>query len=632
MSNRRIQALPDQLISQIAAGEVVERPASVVKELMENAIDAGATRIEVRLEDGGTRLIAITDDGSGIVEGDLPLALARHATSKIANLDELESVASLGFRGEALASIASVAHTTLTTRSAQANHALQIDGDTGQVTPAAHAKGTTILVRDLFSRTPARRKFLKTEATEAAACADAFRRVALAHADISFNLVHQGKEAENWPASAWQARAIAGLGREYQTAHRAVDVGHPQLSIKGIAGAPTLGRARADRQFFYVNGRFVRDKVLTHAVRQAYDDVLHGDRQPAYALFLQLDPRMVDVNVHPAKTEVRFRDSRAVHQFVFHAVSDALRETTSERLNNENTAINPLESPSDTSTAGQTSLQIGSQIFDSRQTPLQFDYATRRDTGTTFFAGDTNQNTYSRVASTTNAQPNFRQNTESRGSPLDLQKLAASFERHSANHQQTQFPPLGFAMGQLHGIYIVAQNAHGLLIVDMHAAHERVVYEKLKTATRLQQLPLQNLLIPISFDVEEIDVATAIAEQPHLKRLGLELDALGPKQLALRSLPALLSVNNAARLCLDILAELRVAGSTRTLEQREDNLLASMACHAAVRANRVLTLDEMNGLLRDMENTAGADQCNHGRPTWTQFTMAQLDTLFLRGR
>lgn len=614
MHTRRIQALPDQLISQIAAGEVVERPASVVKELMENAIDAGSQRIEVRLEDGGTRLIAITDDGSGIIESDLHLAFARHATSKISNLDELESVASLGFRGEALASIASVAHTTLTTRSSESAHALLLDGDSGQVSPAAHAKGTTILVRDLFSRTPARRKFLKTEATEAAACADVFRRVALAHPDISFNLVHQGKEIENWVASTWQARTIAGLGREYQTAHREVAIGHPQLSIKGIAGAPTLGRARADRQFFYVNGRFVRDKVLMHAVRQAYDDVLHGDRQPAYALFLQLDPRMVDVNVHPAKTEVRFRDSRAIHQFVFHAVSDALRETATERLTNKEQAL-----------ATDETLQGFDQA---NQTPIQFNYSTalgeqrssalyaRENRGEQNFNSRLNQN----VAATTTSAPN------------NLQTLAAAFDRHEKNPQTKEIPPLGYALGQLHGVYVIAQNSQGLLIVDMHAAHERVVYEKLKTAMRLQQLPLQNLLIPISFDVDEMDVATAIAEQPHLKRLGLELDALGPKQLALRSLPALLSVNNAARLCLDILAELRVAGSTRTLAQREDNLLASMACHAAVRANRALTLDEMNGLLREMENTPGADQCNHGRPTWAQLSMAQLDTLFLRGR
>jgi DNA mismatch repair protein MutL len=614
MPTRRIQALPDQLISQIAAGEVVERPASVVKELMENAIDAGAQRIEVRLEDGGTRLIAITDDGSGIVENDLPLAFARHATSKITNLDELESVASLGFRGEALASIASVAHTTLTTRSADASHALLLDGDSGQVSPAAHAKGTTILVRDLFSRTPARRKFLKTEATEAAACADVFRRVALAHPDISFNLVHQGKEIENWVASTWQARTIAGLGREYQSAHREVAIGHPQLSIKGIAGAPTLGRARADRQFFYVNGRFVRDKVLMHAVRQAYDDVLHGDRQPAYALFLQLDPRMVDVNVHPAKTEVRFRDSRAIHQFVFHAVSDALRETASERLATQEQA-----------TAFDRSLQ---GFDEANQTPIQFNYSN----------GLGEQRTSAVYARENSAAQHFNPKSSqgfvasNLGAPNNLQTLAAAFDRQAQNTQPKEIPPLGYALGQLHGVYIIAQNSQGLLIVDMHAAHERVVYEKLKTAMRLQQLPLQNLLIPISFDVDEMDVATAIAEQVHLKRLGLELDALGPKQLALRSLPALLSVNNAARLCLDILAELRVAGSTRTLEQREDNLLASMACHAAVRANRALTLDEMNGLLRDMENTPGADQCNHGRPTWAQLSMAQLDTLFLRGR
>jgi DNA mismatch repair protein MutL len=617
---RRIVALPDQLISQIAAGEVVERPASVVKELIENSIDAQATRISVKLEEGGMRLIEITDNGSGIDAEDFPLALTRHATSKIRSLDDLESVASLGFRGEALASIASVANTIIISRTAADQHAKQIASSDFSISPAAHETGTTIQVHDLFAHTPARRKFLKTEATEAAACADVFRRVAIAHPQICFVLMHNHKEIENWPISSWTQRALVGLGREYVLAHRPVEVGHPQLSLRGIAGAPTLGRARADRQFFYVNGRFVRDKVLSHAVRQAYDDVLHGDRQPAYALFLNLDPRMVDVNVHPAKTEVRFRDSRAVHQFVFHAVSDALRLTTNELTQRAGEPASPasdhFNSPSLATEALSTPRQnsLSFTFTEKKQHPEQ--PLSSNPTG--FFkelrARENNTNLY---------------NTNLYSALAEGSKLANA---SNLNSSDTADFPLGFALGQLHGIYIIAQNSKGLVVVDMHAAHERVVYEKLKKSVRTAQVPLQQLMVPVSFEADELDIATAQAEANHLTQLGLELDAIGPRQLALRTLPTLLSVNNAARLCLDILAELRVSGSTRTLEQREDHLLATMACHSAVRANRVLTINEMNALLRDMENTAGADQCNHGRPTWIQFDLSQLDHLFLRGQ
>jgi DNA mismatch repair protein MutL len=602
---RPIAALPDQLISQIAAGEVVDRPASVVKELLENAVDAGATQIDVTLEDGGTRLIRITDNGSGIESEQLPLALLRHATSKIGSLEDLESVASLGFRGEALASIAAVAQVTITSRTASSPHAHAINADTQQIDPAAHAQGTTIEVRDLFYKTPARRKFLKTEATEAAACAEAFRRVALAHPDIQFRLNHQSRNIESWVAGPWEARALQGLGDEYRAAHRLVNQTAGPMQICGLAGAPTLGRGRADRQFFYVNGRFVRDKVLSHAVRQAYDDVLHGDRQPAYVFFLSLDPRLVDVNVHPAKTEVRFRDSRAVHQFVFHAVNDVLRETAQARLHNQ-----PV---SETSQGYQPGLPLP---VTPRENPKEL-----------FFSARSPQQPYDRTANT--------QTTQAFGTPFSLQTLAAALDKNnpeSQNASATELPPLGYALAQLQGVYILAQNTHGLVIIDMHAAHERVVYEKLKLNVRQNQMPVQALMVPVTFEADEADIATAQAEQSVLASLGLELDQMGSKQLALRSLPALLSPRSAIKLCQDVLAELRTTGSARSVEQRQDNLLATMACHAAVRANRVLTLDEMNALLRDMENTAGADQCNHGRPTWSQLSMADLDRLFLRGR
>lgn len=617
MNSPRIQALPDTLISQIAAGEVVERPASVVKELLENALDAQSTRVEIKIEEGGTRLISIADNGSGISREDLPLALARHATSKIRSLSDLEQVATLGFRGEALASIASIAKTIIRTRTASEVHAWAIDSlaqSDQQVTPTAHGLGTTIEVHDLFSATPARRKFLKSVGTEAAACLDAFRRVALAHPQCAFQFTHNGKELENWPVSSWAQRALIGIGREYTSAHLVIDCNYPQLQLRGIAGSPTLVRARGDRQFFYVNGRFVRDKLLTHAVRQAYQDVLHGDSQPAYALFLEIDPSLVDVNVHPAKTEVRFRDSRAVHQFVFHAVHDVLRQTHNEgkdvRANQDTDHFfeklhAPIGSTRDARPWQQSAL------------PLHQDRASysAQVTGTSarsplmaeFFAPDKGRSDV--IGGGIEVEPSAIQP----GRPIDDR-------------------PLGFAIAQLHGIYILAQNSKGLVLIDMHAAHERVVYERLKQGRLNTSIVRQELLIPVTFEADEIDIATTQSEAKTLESLGLDLSVMGPRLLALRSLPSLLSVRQAAKLCLDVLAELRSGGQTRSITEREEQILSTMACHAAVRANRVLTLEEMNALLRDMENTAGADQCNHGRPTWYQFSIEQLDQLFMRGR
>ncbi len=607
---RAIAALPDTLISQIAAGEVVERPASVLKELLENSLDAGATRIDVKIEEGGTRLIQVTDNGWGIPAAELGLALMRHATSKIRDLDELESVASLGFRGEALASIASVATTQVISRTASDAHASKISSDQLKIDPAAHGVGTTVKVHDLFSATPARRKFLKTEATEAAACIEVLRRVALAHPQVQFLLSHNGKEIENWPAGSWRQRALAGLGPEYQTAHRELQTEHPHLQLRGLLGAPTLSRSRADRQFFYVNGRFVRDKVLMHSVRQAYEDVLHGDRFPAYALFLTIDPRAVDVNVHPAKTEIRFRDSRAIHQFIFHAVRDCLRETHREKPHSEQLHREQLEK--------------GRRVV---QTPAE---------------DQPRQESFKFSVPASAAPPSSRATFGSQGAQHNVANSPASYlsslriepgdSAASAAGRSEVIPPLGYAVAQLHGMFIVSQAEQGMIIVDMHAAHERVVYEKLKNQYRHQQIPVQSLLIPVTFEADEIDTATAASEQERFLKLGLELDVLGPKRLALRSLPALLNPKNAAQLCLDLLAELRTTGSSRTLEEREDQLLATMACHAAVRANRALTIDEMNALLRDMENTAGADQCNHGRPTWQLITTKQMEQWFLRGR
>ena len=613
---RNIQTLPDHLISQIAAGEVVERPASVVKELLENAIDAGATKIDVRLQDGGSRLIEITDNGSGIESDQLGLAFARHATSKIRSLAELENVASLGFRGEALASIASVAHTLITSRTSLSDHAMTIDGQTLALSPAAHAVGTTIEVHDLYSRTPARRKFLKSETTEAGACGDVFRRVALAHPQCSFSLSHQGKAIEAWPQTNWQDRVLAGLGKDYQQQHRELSHRAGGLHLFGLLGAPTLSRARADKQFFFVNGRFVRDKLLLHAVRQAYRDVLHGDRHAAWALFLDLDPSMVDVNVHPAKTEVRFRDSRGIHQFIFHAVNDVIR-VSANALSNQ---IDPPKLEQE-----QTPQSISS-VYAQAQLPLVHQ---------ALYEAPHHSNEPIKNYGVNNwARRDDRLNVLQQGASVSLQTLAASLNRASSLEapQSAQTPPLGFALGQIHGVYIVAQNADGLVVVDMHAAHERVVYERLKAAFHDDQITTQSLLIPITFEADAIDIETVEQESATLRKLGLDLRAIGPQTLALRSLPSLVSKNNAPKLCLDVLAEIRHSGSNRTMIQAQDELLASMACHAAVRANRVLTIDEMNTLLRDMENTAGADQCNHGRPTWRQLSMPELDKLFLRGR
>ncbi|MCM5570545.1 DNA mismatch repair endonuclease MutL [Burkholderiaceae bacterium FT117] len=641
LPRRPIAPLPDRLISQIAAGEVVERPASVVKELLENAIDAGATRISLRIEEGGVRRIVVSDDGAGIPETELPLAPRRHATSKIASLEELERVATLGFRGEALASIASVARLVITSRTAEAGHASRLDADSGKIEPAAGTRGTTIEVLDLYAATPARRKFLKTPATEAAHCLEALRRVALAHPDIAFEAINDGRAADPMPATGWRERALAGLGDEYRSAHRVVDAEAGGLRLQGVLGAPTLNRARADRQFLYVNGRFVRDRLLGYAARQAYADMMHGDRHAAWVLYLWLDPSLVDANVHPAKTEVRFRDASAVRSFVFHAVQDALREahraTGAEAEPGERAGGSwPAPAPAAAAAPGFEAFRFAARggAIGSRLTAADVSRSLAfhapgpgggfldmlaRD-GAAPGAGPSPSTGTDRLAGRDAALPSAHDEARAAAMPDDAQGGPAGI------------PPLGYAIAQLHGLYVLAQNAAGLVVVDMHAAHERIVYERLKSAVSETGLSQQPLLIPATFRADPLDVRAVEDEQDAIARLGLEITAMGPDVLAVRAVPAELARGDVVGLARSVIAELREYGASAALAARRDQLLATMACHAAVRANRRLGLDEMNALLRDIERTPAADQCNHGRPTWVQVGIDELDRLFLRGR
>ncbi len=576
-----IRVLPELLISQIAAGEVVERPASVLKELLENALDAGATQIQVSLEQGGAKRVQVDDDGAGLSKQDLPLALARHATSKIRTLDDLQGVASMGFRGEALASIAAVARLAIASRQKDGAHAWAVqseDGRSAAVKPAARAAGTTVLVEDLYFNTPARKKFLRTEQTEFAHCDGVFRRLALARPDVGFTLKHNGRVATHLPAQPRADRAAALLGREFLDASFALDAQAGSLRLQGLAGTPQTagdGRLRrADAQYLYVNGRFVRDRMLSHAVREAYRDQLHGDRQPAYLLFLDIDPRGVDVNVHPAKIEVRFRDAGAIHQFVLHA----LKRTLAPAAGQAPVAYARIAEPAPGTRPG---LQ---QAFHLAQ-PAQ-------------------------------AYQSFMA-TASAAVPLPAGGNA---------------PPLGYALAQLHGVYLLAQNEAGLVLVDMHAAHERIVMEKLKLGLDAGTVARQSLLVPAVLAVDALDVATAEENSAALEKLGLETSVSGPNELAVRAAPALLAGGDIAGLTRSLLREIREFGASEVLSARQNELLATMACHAAVRANRALSVTEMNALLREMEETERSGSCNHGRPTWYQLTMADLDRLFLRGQ
>ena len=581
-----IQLLPDVLISQIAAGEVVERPASALKELLENALDANAQAIEVDLAQGGIKRISVSDDGAGIDRDELALALARHATSKITSLSDLERVASLGFRGEALASIASIAKVTLTSRAREAAHAWQVE-QTAETLPAARGQGTTVSVEDLYYNTPARRKFLKSELTEFGHCEDTFRRLALSRPDVGFSLSHNGRQIHHLPSvtNDPDARIRAILGKEFYAQSVALRTESGEISLTGLAAMPTYNRSGRDAQYLFVNGRYVRDKLLTHAVRQAYHDVLHHDRHPGYVLFLSLDPALVDVNVHPAKTEVRFRDGQAIHRFVFHALERALaqpRANVSEPTNADYTPSIRSSSPTYNPFRSQGELHVAQ--------PTAF-YET-------LFAG-------------------IRETNISPSMPV---------------FESAPIPELGFALAQLSGIYILAQNAKGLIVVDMHAAHERVMYERLKAAANRSELAAQPLLIPVTFSADTLDVATASEEGERLQEFGLDVGVLSPTALAVRSVPVLLKDADAAELTKSVLAELREFGASHALTERRNELLSTMACHGAVRANRILTVPEMNALLREMERIDRSDQCNHGRPTWYQVTIEELDRMFMRGR
>jgi DNA mismatch repair protein MutL len=604
---RPILPLPEQLISQIAAGEVIERPAAVIKELLENALDAGATQITVRLEQGGVKRIAITDNGCGIAPEQLPLALARHATSKIASLADLENVTTLGFRGEALASIASVAQLSLTSRTADAPHAWEISGSpTGifsvDAAPSSGAPGTTVDVQDLYFNTPARRKFLKSEQTEFGHCADVMRRIALARPDVTFSLSHNGKVVDHWNVSEIAKRSAHILGDEFANARLALEEAAGPLRLHGLIGLPTASRARADAQYFYVNGRFVRDKLLTHAVRAAYQDVLHGDRYPSYVLALDLDPALVDVNVHPSKTEVRFRDSRAVHQFVFHAISQALARTSA-------TAFGASPAPVAAPSGALPWLRSQQTSFGAQLSSVAGVAQNVADYGALF--ADVRSDTVSASG------------TRSSGIET-LQALAAQ--------PQPDEYPLGFALAQLHGVFVLAQNSKGLVLVDMHAAHERILYEQLKNALDEDAIQVQPLLIPVTFHADAVEVGAAEENQATLTALGFDIGVLSPTTLAVRAIPALLKNADAQTLARDVLRDVREYGGSRVLVERRNELLGTLACHTAVRANRTLTVPEMNALLRQMEATERADQCNHGRPTWVQLALSDLDKIFLRGQ
>lgn len=661
---RAIQDLPDELISQIAAGEVVERPASVVRELVDNALDAGATLITVRLLAGGVRLISVEDDGCGIPREELPVALRRHATSKIRNLHELEHVGTMGFRGEALAAIASVSETSILSRLEGEDKAWLLEARSGELRPAARNRGTTLEVKELFFSTPARRKFLKTDATELAHCIESVRRHALARPDVGFAIWHDGKLVEQWRAvplgedsarnDALARRLSDVLGDDF-VAH-SIPVMRTSASsgitVYGRAGLPDAARSRPDQQYCYVNGRFVRDKVLTHAAKSAYEDVLHGQKQPIYALYIDMDPARVDVNVHPTKIEVRFRDSREVHQAVKHAVEDALAAPRAALLAEQDDRHASAQAPlagtapaADTSsTAWQPTVSAPKPVM---KPQLQYTMALQEP------AGHKVNDMQALWAPMREAAPAPATASPSAAMASTSQTIAANADasitsdiKHtesftsqaleatvSAPTETATTWPLGRAVAQVHGVYILAENAQGMVIVDMHAAHERIVYERLKAQLGNDQpIASQPLLIPATFAATPQEVATAEAHTETLRVLGLEIAPFSPKTLAVRAVPATLAQGDAVELARSVLAELEQQEASGVILRARNEILATMACHGAVRANRKLTLDEMNALLRQMEVTERSDQCNHGRPTWRQLTMKELDAFFLRGR
>lgn len=616
-----IKLLPDQLISQIAAGEVVERPASALKELLENSLDAGSTEITVSLLNGGVKQLRVADNGNGIAQDDLALALTRHATSKIATLDDLEAVASLGFRGEALASIASVSRTQITSRHHAERHGWRIASEGSQITPlepAALDAGTIVEVQDLYFNTPARRKFLKLEATEFGHCEEAFRRVALSRPDVAFMLQHNGRAMTRLAASEPEKRFGEMLGTDFSAEAFSIDESAAGLRLWGMAANPTFSRHARDTQYVYVNGRFVRDKLIAHAIRQAYQDVLHHDRHPAFVLFLELDPALVDVNVHPSKTEVRFRDGQAIHRFIFHSLHKALATPVGTPSAAASNPFNPAQNAASPYPNFQSQMDLrAGQAADFYQVLFGNNDATapdpRRFSSPVCYAEEIDNGTL---------ETNYPQDTSAQGFPL------------------------GFAVAQIHGVYVLAQNSHGLIVVDMHAAHERIMYEKLKHALDAkggaEPVAMQPLLLPVSFHADRLEVATvqeqvgqeqlSAGQGSSLRQLGFDIAVLSPATLAVRAIPVMLQDADAVALARDVLRDLREYGATRALTERRNELLGTMACHAAVRANRILTIPEMNALLRDMEATERSGQCNHGRPTWFQVTMGELDKMFMRGK
>ncbi|MGJ3441333.1 DNA mismatch repair endonuclease MutL [Pseudomonas sp. Je.1.5.c] len=625
----RIQLLSPRLANQIAAGEVVERPASVAKELLENSLDSGAKRIEVEVEQGGVKLLRVRDNGSGISPDDLPLALARHATSKIRELEDLEGVLSLGFRGEALASISSVARLTLTSRTADASEAWQVETEgrdmTPRVQPAAHPVGTSVEVRDLFFNTPARRKFLKAEKTEFDHLQEVIRRLALARFDVGFHLRHNGKtilslhDAPDEIARARRVGAICGPGFLEQALP--IDVERNGLRLWGWVGLPTFSRSQADLQYFFVNGRAVRDKLVAHAVRQAYRDVLFNGRHPTFVLFLELEPNGVDVNVHPTKHEVRFREGRTVHDFLYGTLHRALADVRPEDQLAAPAAASEMVRPSGQQAGEfgpQGEMRLASPVLEQPQAqPQQF--------------------------SSSGAGAGYQyQYTPRPSQPLPVAEAQAAYREFfaplpggapsSLPESQGDVPPLGYALAQLKGIYILAENAVGLVLVDMHAAHERIMYERLKVAMASEGLSGQPLLVPECLALSQREADCAEEHAQWFQRLGFELQRLGPESVAIRQIPALLKQAEANRLVQDVLADLMEYGTSDRIQAHLNELLGTMACHGAVRANRRLAIPEMNALLRDMENTERSGQCNHGRPTWTQMGLDDLDKLFLRGR
>jgi len=595
----RIHALPAQLVNQIAAGEVVERPASVVKELVENSLDAGAGRVQIDVEQGGIKLIRITDDGAGIERDDLMLALSRHATSKLQALEDLERIASMGFRGEALPAIASVSRLTLASRAAGAAQAWQIDGAGGEIIPAALSRGTVVTVRDLFYNTPARRKFLRTDKTEFGHLEQVVKRLALVRQDVTFVLNHNGREVfcANTAAdrSAHERRLSELLGPVFLQESLYFEHAAAGLTLSGWVARPSFSRSQADMQHFYVNRRMVRDKLVTHAVRQAYQDVLYHGRQPAYVLFLELSPALVDVNVHPTKHEVRFREGRLVHDFLFRTLHEVLAVPVGEPA---------LEVPGEAAVAPRDAQPLrlaaaGAGVSESvaapRQASMPLHVAERRAA---------------------------YQASHEWQAPVPAATPDAATEEH----------PLGFAIAQLHGVYVLAQNRQGLVLVDMHAAHERITYEAFKRAREGEGIKSQPLLMPVSVAVSRRE-ADLVEQFPEVfDQLGMQVDRRGEQSLVVRALPALLRNADAERLLRDVLADLVVHGGSRRILEQINEVLATMACHGSVRANRRLGPEEMNALLRDIERTERSGQCNHGRPTWTQLDMAALDRLFLRGR